>query len=369
MKLICDGLDLSDAVLKVIKAVSNKTTNPILEGILLTAEGDRLTLVSTDTELSIIKSIKADVKIEGETVVPGKFFSEFTKKLTGEQINLTLNTANNQLKIEYSDSEGFIGCLNAAEFPTPKLLSDADYFSLKQADFRALVNKSIFAVSGDDSRPLLKGCLIEINDKEVRAVALDGIRLALVKKPVIKTKVNTGLIVPARSLVEIAKLLNENEEEVKVLIQKNNIMVDLGDIKVITRLLGGGNDFINYRQIIPTEFSSVITINKLHLEDALERVSLLSRVEKNNVVKFEIAEKLLTLKSMSEIGNIKENLSIVLNGKDLIIEFNARLFMDCLRANNDEFVKLSFNNNISPCVVCPEMSEEFLYLVLPVHPR
>ena len=368
MKLICEGLDLSDAVLKVIKAVSNKTTNPILEGILLTAENDKLTLTSTDLELSIIKTIKADVKVEGETVVPGKFFSEFVKKLTNEQINLTLSDSN-QLKIEYSDSEGFIQCLNAAEFPNPKLIKDADYFSMKQQDFRALVNKSIFAVSQDDSRPLLKGCLLEVNETEVRAVALDGIRLALVKKPIVETKLNAGFIVPARSLVEIAKILPESDEVVKVLTQKNNLMVDLGDIKIITRLLGNGSDFINYRQIIPTDFSSVVTVNKLHLEDALERVSLLSRVERNNVVKFEVNEKLLTLKSMSELGNIKENLSIVLTGKDLIIEFNARLFTEALRANSDEFVKLSFNTSISPCVICPEMSEEFLYLVLPVHPR
>ena len=156
MKLICEGLDLSDAVLKVIKATATRTTNPILEGIKLRAGEDCLTLSATDLEISIEKSIPADVKIEGEVVVPGKFFADFVKKLSGEQIELSL-TENKTLKIEYTDSEGFLQCMNVEEFPEIKDLVNPEKVVMNQKDLKDLINKTNFSVSIDDARPLLKG--------------------------------------------------------------------------------------------------------------------------------------------------------------------------------------------------------------------
>ena len=363
MHLICDGLDLCDAVLKVSKAISNKTPNPILEGIKLSAEDGNLTLSATDGELAIEKKIKADIMAEGETIVPGKFFSEFLKKLTNERIELVLNEKN-QLKIKYTDSQGEIDCYNTLEYPGFKKIESEEYFAIKKCDFKNLINKSIFAVAIDDSRPILKGCLLEVEQNQIKSVALDGYRLALVKKPLISTNVNISVIVPAKSLSEISKLLEDNEDVVNIYIQKNMLMIDLCDTKVTTKLLEG--DFLNYKQIISNNYETNVTINKAQFEDALERASLLSKIGQNNLVKFEIKEKNLSLTSNSEIGNIKENVNIVLRGNDLTIAFNARYFMECLRVNNDEFVKLSFNSSSNPCIVTPHENDEFLYLILPV---
>lgn len=364
MQIICDGLDLSDAVLKVSKAISTRTTNPILEGIKLVASEDTLTLSATDTELSIEKKIKADVKVEGETVVPGKFFTEFMKKLSNEKIELELNNQN-QLKIRYMDSESFIQCFVTNEYPSFNIIDSNDKFSLSNIKLKNLINKSIFSVAIDDSRPILKGTLLEINSKQVKAVALDGYRLAMVTEPVIESNVNGGVIVPARSLSEIAKLLNDSDDKVTIFIDSKYIMVDLGDTKVISRILEG--EFLNYKQIIATEFTTEVVINKAQLTDALERASLLSKVGQNNLVKFDIKENNLLLTSNSEIGNVKENISINQQGKDLFIAFNARYFMEAFRTNNDDFVKIKFNSASNPCVVVPASgNEEYLYLILPV---
>lgn len=364
MQIICDGLDLSDAVLKVSKAISNKTTNPILEGIKLVAEEDVLTLSATDTELSIEKKIKAEVKVEGETVVPGKFFTEFMKKLSSEKIELELNSQN-QLKIKYMDSESFIQCFVTNEYPSFNQIDSSDKFSITNLNFKNLINKSIFSVAVDDSRPILKGTLLEINSKQVKAVALDGYRLAMVTQPVSESTVNGGVIVPARSLSEISKLLDDSTDLVSVYIDKKYIMVDLGDTKIISRILEG--EFLNYKQIIATDFATEIVINKAQLTDALERASLLSKVGQNNLVKFDIKENNLLLTSNSEIGNVKENIGISLEGKDLFIAFNARYFMEAFRTNTDEFIKIKFNSPSNPCVVVPSSgTEDYLYLILPV---
>ena len=362
MKLICDGLDLSDAVLKVIKAIPSKTATPVLEGIKLKAEDNTLTLTATDLELAIVKKIRADVKIEGEILVPGRLFSEYVKKLSGEKIELSLNE-NKQLLISYTDSEGYIQCLNVEEFPDLKKIENADFFSIKKSDLNALINQSVFSVAQDDSRPILKGCLFEVENGEITAVALDGYRMALVKKPV-KSLKNFKVIVPAKSLSEISKIIEDGDDEINVYVQKNYFMVDYDNTKIITRLLDG--DFINYKQIIPYNFSTTITINRHQIEYAIDRASILARADRNNMIKFDIKDKILTLTSTSEIANITENITISLLGKDLTIAFNARFMQECLHAQTDEFIKLNFTTSAAPCVVKPNEGGSYLYLVLPV---
>lgn len=363
MKIICDGADLSDAVLKVSKGTSNKTTNPILEGIKVVAEEDYVTLSATDLEMSIEKTIKGIVQIEGEMVVPGKFFCEYIKKLNNEQIELHVDEKN-MLSIKYTDSVGKIQCMNNAEFPQIKQPEDSTYFEISQRDFRTLIAKSIYAVATEDVRPILKGVKLEITKERITAVALDGYRLAVVKKPIISTTAEFSCIVPARSLNEISKLLEDTEKPIKVYVGRNFLMVNIDNTKITTRLLEG--DFINYTQIIPTDFNTNIVLNKDQLLDALERASLLSRVDRNNLVKFEISDKVMILSSKSEIGDIKENITISLKGQDLNIAFNARYFTEALRVISDEFLKLNFTSSVSPCIITSNDTDEFLYLILPV---
>ncbi len=362
MLLNCSGLELSDAFLRVSKALSNKPTNPILEGIKISAEDNELTLSATDTDLSIEKKIKADIKVEGETVVPGKFITEFVKKLSNSEIELEVNDKN-QLLLRYDGNESIIQCYNVIEYPGFKKLKTDEWFGISQKDLKALISKTIFSVALDDSRPILKGVLFDIDQKEISAVALDGYRLARVKKKS-TANVKKQIVVPTRSLNEISKLLDDSDDIINVYIDSNAIMIDTVDTKIISRLLEG--DFVNYKQIIPMNYETFVIVNKLQLEDALERVSLLSKVGQNNFVKFDIKEGAVQLTSNSEIGNIKEKISAVLNGKDVTIAFNPRFILESLKASNDEFVKLCLNTSSNPCVIVPTEGDEFLYLILPV---
>ncbi len=362
MLVVCQGIELSEAFLRVSKAISNKIANPILEGIKISAEDNILTLSATDTELSIEKKIKADVKVEGETVVPGKFITEFVKKLASTEIELEVNDKN-QLLIRYDGNESIIQCYNPTEYPGFRKLKTDEYFGISQRDFKTLVSKSIFSVALDDSRPVLKGVLFDINNNNIVSVALDGYRLAKVNKKIIST-ITKSIVIPQRSLNEVSKMLEDSDEIINVYIDNNAIMIDNGDTKIISRLLEG--DFINYKQIIPANYETFVIVNKSQLEDALERVSLLTKVGQNNFVKFEITENNVYLTSNSEIGNIKENITATTSGKDIKIAFNPRFLLEALRVNSNEFVKMCYNKSINPCVIVPTEGDEFLYLILPV---
>ena len=362
MLVNCQGLDLSEAFLRVSKAISNKITNPILEGIKIVAEDGTLTMSATDSELSIEKKIKADVKIEGETVVPGRFITEFVKKLTNSEIELSLNEKN-QLVIKYEDSQSMIQCYNPIEYPGFKKIETNQYFGITKKDFKTCVNKSIFAVATDDSRPILKGVLFDIEKNELSTVALDGYRLARVKKNIV-SNIKKSIVVPARSLSEISKLIDDSDEMINIYIDTYTIMIDLGDTKVTSRLLEG--DYINYKQIIPMNYETFVVISKEQFEEALERATLLSKTSQNNFVKFDIKENNICITSNSDFGNIKENIPANVSGKDLVISFNPRYFLESLRVNTNEFVKICFNQPSSPCVIVPTEEDEFLYLILPV---
>jgi len=198
----------------------------------------------------------------------------------------------------------------------------------------------------------------------VTAIALDGFRLSKTSKVIHNATNNVNIIVPAKSLKEISNLLSDSDDNVKISIQKNYLMVELQNTKISTRLLDG--EFINYKQIIPTAYTTTVIINKAQLENSIDKAMLFSRVDKNNLVKFDITEKLMLIASHSEIGENKDNISIHLNGKELTIAFNARYFSEALRVIDDEYIKLNFNSSISPCVITASDNESFTNLILPV---
>ena len=304
------------------------------------------------------------MKVEGETVVPGRFFSEFLKKLTHEQIELTL-TDSGRLKIKYTESEGELQCLLADEYPQIKELDGAQKFVIIRSELKDLISKVAFSVATDDARPMLKGVLLEIDEITLTAVALDGYRLAKCVKPIEKTSAMMHALVPARCLSEISKLIDEPSEPVEVCIQKNYLAIDLGHTKVTTRLLDV--DFINYKQIIPPYFDTIATLPKHQFEAGLERAILLSRSDKSNLVRFDLKESIMQLSSASEIGNITEKIFIKLDGKDISIAFNAKYFTEILDHIDSESIMIKFTDSVSPCVLVPTGAlEDFMYLILPV---
>lgn len=363
MKTIVKGSELSSAVNKVSKAISSKSPNQLLEGIKLSIKGDSLILTATDMEIAIEKTITAETYQEGDIVVPGRLFADFVKKLEGEDDIELFVGDDGRLKITYAASEGFIQCLSADGYPVIKKDINKSSFVINQKSFKDVINKTSFACSQDDSRPILKGCLLEISGDALTCVALDGFRLAVCKKNVRSATGNIRAIVPSRALVEITRLLEKDEEYVTVVIQDNSLMINVDSTIFLTRLLEG--EYIDYNRIIPTDFLTVFRVNKSLLYSSIERASIVAKVMKN-IVKFDIHENFVDVSSASEMGNVKENLIINLEGKDLTIAFNSRYLMDALRVIDDEFVNFNLNSSIAPCVIKPYSDDEYLYLILPV---
>ena len=363
MKFIVSGQDLSNATGKVVKAISSKTTNPILEGIKLSVVGDELTLIATDTEITIEKTIVVSTFTEGETVVPGKFFADFIKKLEKEE-EIQISLEDSELRIIYRESEFSISTMNAEEFPLINKDIKEKSVTMNQKDFKELINKTIFACSQtahNSSR--VDGCFISVEDDKISAVATDTGRIAINKKKIERASENFSIIVSPRTLKEIINILDKEDELFTLIIQKNVIMCEVEGTVLISSLLEG--NYIDFKNIINRGYKSEVKIKKDEFLVALERASVVA-IDFNKIVKFDINEKNLTVLAKSEVGKVSELVDIELDGKDIEIAFLFKYIVDAIKSIDDECIKINFNSSIEPCVIKPFSGDDYLHLIVPV---
>ncbi len=362
MKVICNCAELSDALQKVVKALPIKRNNPILECVKLKASDETLTLFATDLELAIEKKINAQVLIEGEILVPGKLFADYVKKIEDDEIELD-GTAEGKLNLKYRKNSFNMNCYNADEYPLFKDVEKENSFIILKKDLKELINKVIFNVAVDDGRPSLRGVCLNISQNQIDGVASDGYRLALCSMPIQNNGIIDKIVVPAKSMGELSRLIDDEDETMTVYIDASYIMVDLYHTKIISRLIA--EDYINYEKIIPTNFTTEVTVDKKEFEGCIDRISIINRSEKKAYVKMEIKEENIFLNARSEEGDANENVDIALKGKDLTIGFNSKYIMDCMKAINEPFITLNFTSSTAPGIIKTEGSN-WLYLILPL---
>ena len=361
MKFVCDGLSLSEAVMKVSKACAVRTTAPIMECIKLSAYGTEVNLLATDGELSISKSVKAEVFEEGDVCVPGKLFSDFIGKLSGEEVCIA--TGEKGVEISYRDAGTFLQSLPAEEFPRIDFTVGENSFTMKQQSLKKIIAETTFCCATDDSRPILKGCLMEFKD-ELEMCALDGYRLACTKAEIVTKSGEKSIICPARTLSEISKLLEGESEEITLYTQGGMLLVKEGDTTVVSRLYQG--EFIRKENVIPTRFTTVVTMKREEIIASAERAAILIRGDKNNLVTLDIGAESVKISSVSDYGNVAETVKAAVDGTEITISMNAKFLLDALRALEEEEVVLSFNGAVSPFILQNLERKDSLYLILPV---
>lgn len=362
MKFVCDGLVLSDAAVTVSKACSTKTTTPVLECIRIEAKNDTLTLLAYDGEISIEKKIKADVLEEGETCVNGKFFSDFIGKVSG--MNLVLATGEKGLEIRYEDSVSFMQVLSASDFPVIHGEEGDEYFEVKESELKTLIAKTVFCCATDDSRPILKGCLLETEGDVLHATALDGYRMAVSECKAAGGTGEVKIVCPARTLTEISRMLEGGDELLQLKVAKNMLSVCVNDTVLTSRLYTG--EFVRKENIFPGAFETELFLSRSELIESVERASVLIRGDKNNLILFDIKAGGIQITANSEIGNVSESVKTELKGKELKIAMNGKYLLEALKALDEDTVKLSFNTPISPFTLENKENKESAYLILPV---
>jgi DNA polymerase III subunit beta len=366
MKFSCNQQILSKALNTVSKAVTIRTTIPILKGILLKATTDgKLILAASDLDLSIEKNIDVNVEKEGSVVVLAKLFGDIIRKLPNEEIYFELQD-NGNVMIKTSQSEFRIIGLAAEEFPNIGEVEDVtNQLAFNKDIFKEMIRKTAFCASIDESKGVIVGVLMELEERKVNMVALDGFRMAVTRENMIN-KEEGKVIIPAKILNEINKILSENEkeEEVNIIISNKKAVILLERTKIVIRLLEG--EFIKYKEIIPKENPIKIIVSRNDMVEAIERASLLAKEGKNNLIKCKVEENLFTITSRSDEGTVKEEIIVEKEGENIEIGFNSKYLIEALRAIDDDKVVLEFKTGTTPCLLKPISGQQYEYLILPV---
>ncbi len=362
MRFVCEGMILSEAAFVVSKACAIRTMTPVLECIKIKAENDKLILTAYDGEISIEKTIAADVMDEGEVCVNGRFFADFMGKISYHEVIVA--TGDSGIVVKYGDSETNIQTLSADDFPVinGNPISKENYFEIKQNDLKELVSKVTFCCATDESRPILKGCLLEAKEGKLYATALDGLRMASGYADTVGGG-NMKIVCPARTLTEIARML-DGDEPLKIYADKNRLMVSVDTTVITSRLYAG--EFVRKENIYPADFSCVVRLQKSELTHSIERAGVLTRGDKNNLVVFDIKHGKIVINANSDMGKIEETVNADLEGKELKIAMNGKFLLDAVKALTEENIVLSFNMPSSPFTIENEEDKRFQYLVMPM---
>ena len=320
---------------------------------------------SSDLDITIEETIKIEDALAGSIVVQSKLFGDIVRKLPNADVTVTVEEGN--VMIQCLNSQFSIIGLSADEFPSIKNIEEGkEKIVINKSLLKEMIRKTSFAASVDESKGVITGILMELLHDGINMVAIDGYRMAINREMMVN-KEEKNVIISAKIMNEISKILSESSEDIEdltIVLNDKRAIFTIGNIKVVLRLLDG--EFIKYRDVLPKESKIKVRVNKNDLTESIERASLLSKEGKNNLIKFSIKDTIMTITSKSEEGNVKEELIVNKEGEDLEIGFNAKYVLDVLKSIDREEVYLYFNTSITPCLVEPIEGSAFEYLILPV---
>lgn len=370
MKLKIKKNILMENLNNVIKGISNKNLIPILNCIKFDLNSDGLYMMSTDNEIAIKTFISKneieEIIEEGEIVVSGKYIYEIIKKLPNTIVNIE-ELVDSKLYIYTENTSCNLNCNNVNDFPDLDLENSLNPVIISKKLFKTIINQTIFATSNQESRPVLTGLNIKINDDVLECTATDSYRLS--KKTVkLKNKVddNINILIPTRNLNELIKLFNDEEDNLELHIFNNKIIFKFNNIIFMSRLING--TYPDTSKLIPKDFELKIKTNLNDFYSALDRASLLTNEDDKNTIKLESFENTVKIFSnIPEIGNVEETINVLKNNESNIkIAFSSKYMMEALKAFDCDEIEIKFNGEVKPIVITEIENDNLIELILPI---
>jgi DNA polymerase III subunit beta len=354
----------------VQSVVERRNTIPILANILLQAEKGRLSLTATDLDIEVVEGIAADVIQSGAITAPAHTLYEIVRKLPeGAQVQLDHSQGAARLTLSAGRSKFQLACLPRDDFPTMQAGDLPHQFALSPKDLIALVDKTRFAVSTEETRYYLNGIYLHAHqdkgEKTLRGVATDGHRLARFELPAPRGALEMpGVIVPRKTIGEIRKLAEDAGGNVEIAVSDNKIRFAFGDTIVTSKLIDGA--FPDYQRVIPTGNDKILDVGRQELQEAVDRVATVS-TEKSRAVKINLENGKLILTVVSpEQGTATEELFVEYKGDPLEIGFNARYLLEILERIEGPTARLFFADSGSPTMVREAEGDAALYVLMPM---
>lgn len=364
MKFSCEKALLLNAVATASRTVSQKSSIPALEGILIEA-GSVLRLTGYNLETGIRTVVPADITQKGNLVLSARLFGEIVRKLPDDIVYFSAD--NYMVNVRCGMSEFNILGTDPEEFPELPVVDDLNSFTIPQETLRAMIGQTLFAVSDNESRPVHTGSLFEIEGGQLTIVSVDGYRLALRREAIGEKKGAEAFsfVVPGAALNEAEKICSNGEKPITVIQGARHVMFDTGDTILVSRRLEG--EFLAYRNAIPQTSTVQVEGDRRALMASIDRVALIISDKLKSPLRCVFDDGLLSITTKTAIGDAADQCPVSGNGGGLEIGFNNKYLMDALKAAPADRVRLEMSSGVAPCIILPAEGEQnFVYMVLPV---
>ena len=359
----------------VSKAVSPRSTLPVLANILVATDEGRLRLSATNLEMGITCWIPARIDEQGSTTVPARTLSDLVGTLPGDQVLLKLDPSTQTLNLRSGTSTNDIKCIDAQEFPPLPVPDFEGAVQINVGDFREMIHQVAFAASSDEARPVLMGVLVQVDKDKLTMAAADGFRLS-VRKAILSTPAPAPVsaIVPAQALKELARVAGDAEEPIYMVLPKGRgqVVFRVKDVEVVSQLIDG--TFPDYQQIIPRSYKSRTLVSTSSLLKACKQAEIFAR-EGSNVARFNIKSAQGELQpseveisaTSEETGKNETIVEATVDGSGLLIAFNVKFLREALEVIRTPNVALETSAPNAPGVVKPVGDDQFLHVIMPMH--
>lgn len=361
MKISINQSELLNALTIVQKGITNRSTLPVLSGVYLEASGDDVLFQTTDLELSIQYRTAALVEETGRTVLPGKLMVDIVKNLPDAAVNIDVNDDSAIISCESSSFS--IRCLNPDDFPGFPKVAAGSSITVPFDTFAAMAKKVCRVVSKDESRAILTGVLIEVEEGSLKMVATDSYRLA-VTEAAIEGAVEGFSAVLAGSFISDLAGLPRTGENISLALAENQIIVSYAGTMFVNRRIEG--KYPNYKQLIPSSYETRCLVDRNALAAAVKRASLLERSGSQVRISVNVASQTIQLTTNQDVGSTQEMVKAQIEGVDVEIGFNSHYVSEGLSAMDSSTVSLEIQGTLKPGILKGDPDENYLYLVMPV---
>jgi DNA polymerase-3 subunit beta len=374
MKVTCLQENLAKGLSIVNRAVATRTTLPITQHILLATDGGRLKLSATNLDIAMSCWIGAKVEDEGTVTLPARFLTPFVESLPNDRLELALAPRGRQVKITCGRNQATIGGMDADDFPPIPTVEGADTIRLEPAALRKALTQVVFAAATDDSRPVLTGVHTKVTENEVTLAAADGFRLAVHTLPLAESSASSfEVVVPARALAELNRLLSDQEGPVEMTLNANrsSVLFRLNAVEMVAQLLNQGS-FPNYSQLIPQSYGTraVVSVSEFLRET---RISSIFSREGSGIVRLQVTPgeelspgQLQISARADEVGDNEGEIDASVDGDASKIAFNSKYLQDVLSVLDSGQVALEMTSPSSPGVLRPVGSDNYVHVVMPM---
>lgn len=364
MKFICNTKELSTACNNVIRAVSTKVTIPTIEGILIECGSNTLSLTGYDFEFGINTIMSVDVVEPGAIVINAKVLCDIIRKLNNDEV--TIETNGNSVSIISGAAQYNITGIDAEDYPELPSVNNGQKIELDQNLMYSMVNQTVFAVADNESsKPVYTGLKFVVENGILTMIGVDGYRLAIRKEQINYDGEELDFVVPKKTIKEIIKLFNTEEEKtVNMLISKRHIVFEIDNYSIISRLLDG--EFIDYTAAIPSVSKTTVLINTGDAIDCIERTLPVIENNQKNPIRCLFDGDQMRVSTVSSLGRVVDYTHANTSGDRVEIGFNSKFMLDALHASDTDEVKIELGGPVSPAVIKPINADNFIFLVLPM---